>query len=370
MAVATVLVPQEAPLVWWQPARSAAEILYLEATLSASQIGHVHVRFDSPAGAKAALPIRFGISRTDRALTYHFPLPDVPLAAGEISVSEGTRLQLTSLRIVDGNGVEERRFSPDQFQPLSASSVARPMVGGWELSGTDPHQPARFRIETPSPIAGKTSALRHLLPCVASAGYLGGMIVLILATGHLAFFPARTLLSPRRIATLTLLGVSLAVLGNRALIVTQVRAAAYSAPVLRAQQRLEIDLESTTGSPASLFWQTSPEVPPESPARFTLAEHTGLQTVRFDLPHRHLRALQFSPLTVPGAVWIRGIRIVDQGGRTHAVLPLTGLIAREEVHQLVHDGPALFMRTVPDASRPILEFSPAALAAINSALEL
>jgi hypothetical protein len=169
-------------------------------------------------------------------------------------------------------------------------------------------------------------------------------------------------------AFLAFLAVIFAVVGNRGLIRNSIHYARYVPPPTKPGLKLEFDLSTSSSSNTQLFWDTGAGINENQSLRRDYEPHTGLQTVRFPLPSTPLRGLRFDPRDGVGELKIRGIRIVDAGDHTVAVLPLDGLKAEHDISQLEVKDDVLTVATSANATDPILTFKPEQIASINRIL--
>jgi hypothetical protein len=154
--------------------------------------------------------------------------------------------------------------------------------------------------------------------------------------------------------------------GNRRLIKDAVSYANFQlvprVPVLR----LEIDLAVSRPIGAQLFWDTGHGFNEDESLRRKYEPNPNAQTLSFDLPlGRPIRALRFDPFDAAGEIRLVGIRVMDSPWHTRLRLPVSALHASQQIATIeVRDDQAV-IRTTPDATDPILEFTPDAAAAIS-----
>jgi hypothetical protein len=165
------------------------------------------------------------------------------------------------------------------------------------------------------------------------------------------------------------IAVMFSFVGNRGLIRNSIHYARYVAPTIPPGLKLEFDLTSSGPSQAQLFWDSGGGFDEAASARQNHEPHQGQQTLRFPLPDKPLRSLRFDPRDNAGEVAIRGIRLIDAGQRTRAVLPLDSLQAQRDIARMETKPDALRIGTVPDSKDAITLFTPEAMARINQALE-
>ena len=171
-----------------------------------------------------------------------------------------------------------------------------------------------------------------------------------------------------RLGSMACLAVLFAFVGNRGLIRNSVHYARFVSWPVAAGKRLEFDLETSSPSTAQLFWDTGRGMNETESLRQDYEPHRGLQTLRFPLPDKPLRALRFDPRDGEGRLEIRGIRVVDGGQRTCAVLPLDALRPVHDIAKLHAEADTLLIETSSASTDPITQFTAAATAIVNRAL--
>jgi hypothetical protein len=209
---------------------------------------------------------------------------------------------------------------------------------------------------------------RNLLRCLLSTGYLSMMLWILLLTVLFAFRrpePWRT--TAASMAFLAMVAVLFSMVGNRGLIRNSIYSANFVAPPLEPSLHLEFDLTSDSTSNTQLFWDVGTGISESQSVRRNLEPHTGLQTVRFPLPKRPIKSLRFDPREAQGVLRIHGIRIVDSGDLTRAVLPLDSLVAENAISSLVVDDDWLEVKIPANAVDPILLFKPMVVEQISRA---
>jgi len=370
IAVAGFLLPQEVPLEWYPLNEPGTDINYLEITCASDKDGDVQIFYNLSTGITPLNSIYFPISPTEQTFTYTFPLPDGPITELRLDpVAKGGALTIRQMRIINRRNEEIRRFTQDMFRPQHEIASIDPLPDGWKIVSTANAIDPYARIELFSSIVPVGKDHRNLLRCLLSTGYLAGMLFILLMAVLTATWRPRSwrefLVHASFMAGLALL---FAPVGNRGLIRNSIHYARYVPPVITPGLRLEFDLTTSGPSPTQLFWDTGRGINTEDSYREHYVPHTNLQTVRFPLPNTPLKALRYDPRDNPGSVRIRGIRVVDNGQRTRAVIPLDSLQPERQVaHLAVADG-FLDFASVPDATDPILNFTPEAVALVNRAI--
>lgn len=362
--------PQEAPLEWYPLNEPGEEIFYLELTCASDSYGDVQVFYNATRGINQLNSIYFPISPTEQTFTYTFPLLDAPIVELRVDpVANGGILTIRQMRIINRRGEEIRRFTHDLFRPVHDIAAIRPLADGWQIVSNPGSIDPQTRIEMFSPIVAPGLNYRNFLRCVLSTSYLSLMLwILLLAVLFTFYRPTdwRTLLA--NLGFMAALAVLFALVGNRGLIRNSFHYSRYVPPEITPGLRLEFDLTTSGPSPTQLFWDTGRGINAEDSIRENYLPHTELQTVRFPLPGTSLRGLRYDPRDNPGKVRIRGIRVVDNGQRTRAVIPLNSLQPERQVaHLAVADG-FLDFESTPDATDPILSFTSEAVALVNRAI--
>lgn len=372
LAVGGFFLPQEVPLEWYPLNEPGEDILYLELTCASDKDGDVKVYYNATRGINELHTIYFPISPTEQTFTYTFPLLDAPIVELRLDpVADGGTLTVSRMRILDRRGDEVRRFTRDMFVPVQQVASVIPADDGWKITSVPGSNDPFLRVELPSPILAKDRDYRNFLRCVLSTSYLAGMLFILLLAVFFAFTrPQSWRELPAPLAYLALLAILFSFVGNRGLIRNSIHFARYEAPPVPPGLRLEFDLQATNPSTAQLFWDTGNGFNETQSARVSYEPHPGLQTLRYDLPsNAPLTALRFDPLDGEGELRIRGIRVVDAGHRTRAVLPIDALQPVQQIAEAsVADEEILHLRTAPASGDPITVFKPEALTAINEAI--
>lgn len=371
VALGTFLLPQEIPLEWYPLNEPGPDLNYLEISCATEVAGDVVIQYDLAAdGHRPIDAIRWPSSPTTQTYTYTFPLPDAPLVELRVCPPRGGSFLIRQMRVVNRGGQEIRRFTRDLFRAQRDVAEIAPLPDGWKIvsapGATDPS--ARIELFAPIMPAGKDR--RNLLRCTLSTGYLALVLLLLLLAVLFIFHrPAGLRDFLRHALFFTAVALCFAFVGNRGLIRNSVRYARYTPNPVPPGLSLEFDLTATGRLPAQLFWDTGQGLRGEDSVRSDYEPHAALQTLRFALPSGPIRALRFDPTDAPGQWRIRGLRLVDRGQRTVAVLPFDSLTAVREIARLEPKGDHLEIDTTPDARDPILGFTPEAVAAVNRALQ-
>ncbi|HYC71324.1 MAG TPA: hypothetical protein VEB66_08970 [Opitutaceae bacterium] len=355
-------------MAWFPLDDPGDDVLYLQLTCASDAAGHVQVFYSTTAGINERESIHWPISATTQAFTYTFPLPDAPITELRLDPpGGGATLTIRDMRVIDRRGVEHRRFTRTMFVPVQQVAAVAAAEDGWRITSAPGSNDPFLRVELPAPILAKGRDHRNLLRCLLSAGYLAGMLWLLLLAVFSAFtWPKSGREFAASVAYLALLAALFALVGNRGLIRNSLRYARYVPPPVPPGLRLEFDLRTTAPSTAQLFWDTGRGFNEADSARLAYPPEPGLHTLRFDLPAMPPRGLRFDPLDGQGEVRIRGIRVVDHGHRTRAVLPADALEPGMQT-ELVATGESLAIRVAPGSGDPTTLFKPAAVDAIAGA---
>lgn len=371
VALGGFLLPQEVPLEWYPLNEPGTDINYLELTCAANVNGDVEIRYDAGRfGNRPIDNIRFPISPTTQTFTYTFPLPDLPIVELRVLPPKDGELTIRQMRIINRRDEEIRRFTRDLFRIERDLAAIEPLAEGWKMIATPGAPAPSARLELFSPIVPVGMNHRNLLRCLLSTGYLAGMLLILLLAVLTATWRPRGwrdfLLHAGFMAGLALL---FAPVGNRGLIRNSLHFARHVAPVFPPDLRLELDLTTTHPAlQAQVFWDTGAGFSEADSIRAQPEPHVHQQTLRFALPDRQIRALRFDPLNGATTMGIRGLRLVDVGHRTRAVLPLDSFSAGREIARLEVKEDQLVIETTPDARDPILDLKPEAVELINRAL--
>lgn len=371
LAIAGFFIPQEVPLEWYPLNEPGNDILYLELTCASDKDGDVQVFYNATRHINQLHSIFFPISPTEQTFTYTFPLLDAPIIELRLDPpGHGATLTIRRLRILDRRGTEIHRFTRDMFIPLNGIASITPAADGWKVTSLPDAYDPYLRIELPYPILAHGRDYRNLLRCLLSTGYLAGMLWILLLAVMFAFVRPtrwRDYLAP--VGFMAVLALLFAPVGNRGLIRNSIHFARYQPPPEPAGLRLELDLAIDNPQlQAQVFWRTGDEFTEADSVRVQPEPHPHLQTLRFPLPRQAMQGLRFDPLNGAARLSVRGIRLVDDGHRTRAVLPLEALRPVQQVARAEVEDEWLLVDTVPDATDPILEFTPEAVAAVNAVI--
>jgi len=369
LAAGAFCLPQDVPLEWYPLNNPGTDINYLEISCAANVNGEVQIHYDlAPQGHRPIDVIRIPISPTTQTFTYTFPLPDAPMAAMRVLPPAAGEFTIRQMRIINRRNEEIRRFTRDQFRAEHDIAAITPSAEGWKLISTPTGAAPSTRIEPFAPIIPVGNDHRNLLRCLLSTGYLTLMLWIILLAVLFVFHRPRGWLDfITHAGFMALLAGLFACVGNRGLIRNSVEYAHYIPPPVPSGVRLEFDLATSSPSHAQLLWDTGHGYNEAESLRQEYESHPGLQTLRFTLPDQPLRALRFDPRdNGEGRLHIRGIRVVDGEQRTRAVLPVDSLRAFHDIAGINAADNQLVVQTAPEATDPILVFTPEAVAQINN----
>lgn len=370
VALVGFLLPQEVPLEWYPLNHPGTDINYLEIACAANVNGEVHIDYDVASyGHRSFDSIRWPISPTTQTYTYTFPLPDAPITELHVSPPKGGSLTIRQLRVINRRGEEIRRFPRDLFRIERGITAIMPLSDAMKLVAAPGATDPSTRIELFARIVPEGMNRRNLLRCLLSTGYLAGMLtILLLAVLFIFYRPPGWRDALRHIAFLALIAFSFSLVGNRGLIRNSIRYASDVPPFAQPGLKLEIDVAATFRSPAQLFWDTGQGMSEAASARAPYEPHDGLQTIRFSLPPGPVKSFRLDPGDGAGEWSVRGIRVVDHGQRTRAVLPLDSLLVYREIARLEVENDHLHLVTTPGAGDPITNLKSEAVEAINHQL--
>lgn len=367
LAAGAFFLPQEVPLEWYPLNNPGTDINYLEISCAANVTGNVEIRYDlAQRGHQPINTIRWPISPTTQTYTYTFPLPDAPIVEMRVIPPTGGELTIRQMRIINRRNEEIRRFTYDLFRVERDSAAITPSTEGWKLISAPGATSPSTRIELFSPIIPVGKDHRNLLRCLLSTGYLSLMLwILLLAVLFVFHRPAgwRDLLV--HLGFMAGIALLFAFVGNRGLIRNSIHYARYTHPPAVPGLKLELDLISSGPSLAQLFWDTGNGLNEAESIRQDYEPHQGLQSLRFTLPAKPVKSLRFDPRDNQGRLEIRGIRIIDTGQCTSAVLPLDSLHAVRDIAKLETGTDVLTIEVTPEGKDPITEFTPAAVDIVN-----
>jgi hypothetical protein len=414
VAGAAFLLPQEAPLAYY-PLNHPSDVYYLEITCAASVESETRIYFDTGNSFNELECIRWPIAPSSQPYTYTFPLWDAPLCTIRVEpLRRAGELLVTNMRIYTRSGREIKRFVRDDFDATHELAGIFPTPDGWKFvttpTATHPFSHCGFF----PPIIPAGMNVRNLQRCLLSWSYLALMLWILLlavyfaarwpaaedkdgewkmengrwrsAAPHPPSLPTPSVASPlppplprpkagwrcivRDALFLALLALLFSTVGNRGLIKDFIHHARFPVQPVEPGLRLEFDLKVDRPTTAQLFWDTGHGFNEAESQRRDYEAQPDRQTLRFDLPPLpSIKALRFDPLSAEGRLDIRGIRIVDHGRRTRLVLPLDCLQADHQIATVAVGETATVITTTPGAGDPILQFTPAATAAINRLLQ-
>lgn len=369
LATIGFLLPQEVPLEWYPLNEPGTDINYLEISCTADKKGEVKIYYDLTRGMNELDSIRFPISPTQQTYTYTFPLPDAPIVDLRVSpLSQGGTLNIRQMRIINRRGDEIRRFTRDMFRSEREVEAIIPSAEGWKLTSVVNSANPSAYIEILSPIIPVGKDHRNLLRCLLSTGYLSMMLWILLLTVLFTFYRPngwRDLFGP--LGFMICLAILFAFVGNRGLIRNSVHYARYRPLPTKSGLSLEFDVLNGSPGTARLFFDTGKGYNEIESVRQKFEPHQGLQTLRFLIPGKVLHALRFDPREDEGHLDIRGIRIVDAGQNTRAVLPLSSL-KPDQPAEIKTENSQLHLYKSPGRNAPLRLFSVDAIGMINQAI--
>jgi hypothetical protein len=361
VAVAAVafLMPQEAPLVFYPLNDPSRGLLQLQITCGSSVTGTTKFYLDTGKGFSEDETISWPIAPSSQPYTYTFPLPDAPLLGLRLDPfgSGPGEFTITNLRIIERQGKEIRRFTPDDLRQLNQIKDVVTVPGGWKLvaGGDNPH----VSLDLPAPIVPDGMNTRNLQRCLLSWSYLGLMLWILLLAVYFALVRG----GPLKEITATMIflaGIALlfSFVGNRRLIRDSLHYANFrppAGPVLWIEFEVAVDHPS----PAQLFWDTGPGFNETESVLRDYSPLAGFHPLRFPLPGVPIRGLRFDPLIAEGSLEIRQIQIVDANRRTCHVVPLSSLRAAQQIAAMEIKKDQLVIHTTPGGNDPITIFDPA-----------
>ncbi len=117
----------------------------------------------------------------------------------------------------------------------------------------------------------------------------------------------------------------------------------------------EVEMRSTGGTAAQLFWTSTWAFSEQESSVVPLHQHPGqFERIRFPLPQRPLEFLRFDFLNGPGEVLIRSMRVLDREGRTVRTIDPILMAAMGQVESVSRVGDATRFVTTKDANDPML----------------
>jgi hypothetical protein len=125
----------------------------------------------------------------------------------------------------------------------------------------------------------------------------------------------------------------------------------------RAPQILEIEVRTSSGSAAQLYWSTDRTFVDERMRSLPLRSGEDFQWLRFALPSTRARWFRFDPTNEPGEVLIRAMRVVDASNTLVEALTPERLHPYQQIASLTNDGAVTRLVTIPGATDASLIFS-------------
>lgn len=359
-------VPQEVPLVWAVPNSRAEGTHYLRITCSATEPGAIRIYLNYTNGINEFDTLAWPANTGGQDFTYVFPLRDAPLVEIRLDPpAHGAALDIRSLSIVTRSGREVHRFTPDQFLPTHQVNPVEPLPDGWRLRSFANADDPFMQLQLAGPLLPEGANRRNLIRCLFSTGYLTLILGLVFLFIALAL---RRPLNAWWLAYGALAALLFAVVGNRELIRQSMHFARFIPPPAPAGFRLELDVASSGWSPVQIYWDVGQGITGALSSRREYLPHSGLQTVRLELPAGPVRALRWDPRDNPGKLVVQGLRVVDQSGHTQAILPVTVFNPVNQIAQMDYDDGNLTLVTTPDADDAIAMLSDEGLGLLNAVL--
>jgi hypothetical protein len=124
-----------------------------------------------------------------------------------------------------------------------------------------------------------------------------------------------------------------------------------------AEHILEIDLRTSAGSAAQLYWHAGEGFSEAQSVRLPLERSGNLQQLRFPLPALNLLGVRFDPTDAPADISVSGIRVLDSRGNVVWGLNPASLLPAHEVASMRPE--ATGVRIVTNGNDPFV-FLPAA----------
>lgn len=374
LAAAAFFLPQEVPLEYYPLNEPGNDILYWEISFASTDFtGNTFLRYDVGKGFNDLHSIQIPISPTERTYTYTFPLLDAPITALRIDPADKTgEIRIRQMRIIDRRETEIRRFTVDDMMPASGIASVFPLEEGWKIATAEGAHDPYLRVRLDAPLVAKGLNDRNFLRSLYSWSYLALMLWIILLAVYFTFLRHRDWRTlARSVSFLALLALAFSAVGNRGLIRSSWAYSRFEAPVVApGGHRLEIDLATDRPVYSTLFWDTGAGIRGEDSQRRDYAAHTLMQTLRFDLPdNAPISALRWDPVDAAGTFRIYGVRLVDRAGRTLVKFGPDALQPAHQIASLAEEDHVLVLRTTENATDPIVNFSPEALALLNAARE-
>jgi hypothetical protein len=132
----------------------------------------------------------------------------------------------------------------------------------------------------------------------------------------------------------------------------------------RSGHVLEIEMRSSAGSIARLFWTDESEFDEKRSSRESLRRTPeSFQRLRFTLPATGIDRLRFAPTDAPATILIASARLLDSDGRTLQQLDPLDFVPGNQIASVAPDGFLTRIDTAPQANDPSLFISVPCLAA-------
>jgi hypothetical protein len=126
----------------------------------------------------------------------------------------------------------------------------------------------------------------------------------------------------------------------------------------------DVDLRSSSGNFAQVFWAADMRFSEERSMRSPLEPgQREFQHLRFTIPSRGVRWLRFDPLDTSGEVLISSARLIDSSGKELATFGPDALIPAHQIASIGSDGQVIRLVTLPGATDPYVYVS---LGCLNS----
>jgi hypothetical protein len=121
----------------------------------------------------------------------------------------------------------------------------------------------------------------------------------------------------------------------------------------QAARTLEIEMRTSAGTTAQLYWDAGLGFSEENSIRLPLQRTPkDVQRLRFALPGRRPLGLRFDPTDAPAEVLLASARVLDATEKTIAVLDLSSLLPMNQVASMRRDPPAI--QIVTNGNDPFL----------------
>jgi hypothetical protein len=124
-------------------------------------------------------------------------------------------------------------------------------------------------------------------------------------------------------------------------------------PPVAGGRVLEVELQTSAGTFAQVFWNDGAGFSDARSSRAPLARTPGgYQVVRLALPDTEVQALRFDPTDAPGEFAIRRMLVRDSSGTSIGELSSGSLLPINHVASMVRDGTITRIATFPNGSDP------------------